>query len=159
MKISHLFAALFLVSTVAMAAPEVSPKLVNLNVKTVGKVGTILKETHQHPYSNFLIAIPVEVETGSVCVDFVGQEDVKSTSPKATVALQAKGSVNPLTEACVEIYPMPTKTEFTFNFSVVTGGFVPAKPVQQTVVEIPGAGDYLVTLDMGRDTVTLRSVK
>jgi hypothetical protein len=81
------------------------------------------------------------------------------TSPKAKVALQAKGSVDPLTEACIEIYPMPIKTEFTFNFSVLTGGFVPANPIQNTIVEIPGAGDYQITLDMGRDTVTLRSVK
>lgn len=159
MKLGTVLAGMALVSTLAVASPEVAPKLVNLNVTSVESRGAILQQDHRHPFTNFLISIPVEVSTGSVCTTFVGQEDVKSTSPKTKIGLQAKGSVNPMTQACIEIFPMPIKTQFTYNFQVLTGGFIAANPIQQRVIEISGAGDYLIILDMNNETVKLHPVK
>lgn len=158
MKFAQLILVASLISGFSMAVEPVAPQLVDVGVSVVDTKGTILRETRNHPYTNFLVSIPVEVSTGSVCTTFVGQQEVAPTIPTAVVALVAKGTVDPLTEACIEIFPMPVRKQFTIKVKVLTGGFVPAEPVQTRLIEVGGVL-HLLTLDMSKDTVTITAIK
>lgn len=133
---------------------EVSKVLKALNVENVGREGAVLRTNRRHPYTSFLIGIPAEVATASACVDFVGQETTVDTG--RVTQLRAMGASDPLNEACIEIYPMPVPTQLTITMNVLTGGFVPAQRYHQQLVNIHGAGLYLVTLDLHEERVTIR---
>lgn len=157
-RISKMFLGLALVSTGAFAA-DLAPVLKSLNVTEVGKVGKVVKSRHQHPFSSFLIAIPVKVEEGSACTNFVGQTTVAAKAPKKAALLTAVGATDPGIDACIEIYPMPVDSNLTVEMKVLTGGFVPAQPRQNMLVEIAGAGNYLLELDMSTERVKIHPVK
>lgn len=157
-RISQLFLGLVLVSTGAFAS-DLAPVLKSLNVTEIGNHGKVVKSHHQHPYSTFLIAIPAKVAEESACTKFVGQTTTAAKGPKASALITAVGATDPGIDACIQIYPMPVDTNLTVEMKVLTGGFVPAKPRQAMVVEIAGAGSYLVELDMSSERVKIRSVK
>lgn len=127
-----------------------------LNAQKIGREGKILRSRRQHPFSNFLIGIPAEVVTASACVDFVG---TVSTVNNKTLDVKALGASDPVNETCIEIYPMPVKTLLTIEMNILTGGFVPAQRFQQQLVNINGAGQFIVTLDLHEERVTIKPVR
>jgi hypothetical protein len=166
MKNLHFFALALAFVTVTSQArslhpdtfkTEVAPVLSSVNIEEVGVAGEIVKSSHQHPFSDFLIAIPVKVQTGSACIDFVGQQtNVEKTGLQV---LSAIGKTDPTIDACIEIFPMPVDTNLTVKMRVLTGGFVPANPVQSLIVQILPLGLYRLTLDMSNDTVKIDPLK
>lgn len=157
-SISKLFLGLAFVSTGAFAA-DLAPVLKSLRVTEVGSYGQVVKSRHQHPFSNFLISIPVKVEEGSACTNFVGQTTVELKAPKALTQLTAVGASDPGVDACIEIYPMPIDTKLTVDMKVLTGGFVPAANTQTMLVNIASSGTYKLVLDMGSEKVKISKVK
>ena len=136
---------------------EVAPVLSQIEVTNVALKGEVLKENSMHPYTNFTIAIPVMVSTGSACTTFVGQQTKIEES--GLQSIQMMGSTDPIVDACIEIFPMPVKSLLTFNFQVVTGGFVPADPIQTQIIQILPLGMYEVTLNMNNNSVTVRAIR
>jgi len=133
---------------------QVADLLHTLSVANVEEVGSVLKTSGQHPYSDFLIGIPVQVETGSACTQFVGQETIRNTQ-SGPITLRAVGANNPMTDACIAVMPMPVKTQLTFKMRVLTGGFVPAQRYHTQAVKIQSGGYYNVTLDLYESRVKI----
>ena len=136
---------------------EVAPVLSQLEVTSVATKGEVLKENHHHPFSNFTIAIPVTVNPGSACTAFVGQQTTVERS--GLKAIQMMGASDPINDVCIAVMPMPEKTQLTFDFQVLTGGFVPAQPIQTQIIQILPNGLYEVRLDMGNKSVTVRALR
>ncbi len=144
---------------VADVQQEVANELKSVQVSKVAKEGVVLRERHQHPTTSFLIGVPVEVSTGSACTDFVGETVERRGSHKETVKLTAMGATSPLTEACIEIFPMPVKTQLSFMMNIITGGFVPAANIQTQRIDIDGRGSYLVELNMETNRVRILPIR
>lgn len=138
---------------------EVANGLRKIEISEVEQLGKVLRVRRQHPYSTFLIGIPAKVGTGDACTTFVGQQ-ITATRPQAPQlpTITALGARNPMTEACIEIFPMPVKTYLSIEMKVLTGGFVPAQPVQTMMVDIAGVGLHKLTLDMGSSEVKIDKV-
>ncbi len=138
---------------------KISPKLVTTKVSKVEAAGRVLEVRRNHPFTNFVIGIPVEVSTGSACINFIGQQTTQKTGPRTSInVLTAMAATNPLTQACIEIFPMPTKHFFTVEMNVLTGGFVPAHSIQRMQVEITTAGKFMIELDMKTNRVTIQKL-
>lgn len=134
---------------------EVASTLHTLEISNVGTEGEVLKQNFFHPTTTFLIGIPAQVNTGSACVDFVGQE----TQVQRLKSIRAVGATNPMQDACIAVMPMPVHTKLTLQMKVLTGGFVPAGRFQQERIHIEGAGNFVVTLDMDTERVTVRRTR
>jgi hypothetical protein len=137
---------------------DVAPVLKQLKVVDVADQGTVLKEERNHPYTKFLIAIPVQVAEASACTKFVGQQTLNGKD-NAVTRIAFLGATDALLQACIEIYPEPVKTQLTLSFNVLTGGFVPANSLQKKFFHIEGVGPYVAELDMGNNTVAVKPLK
>ncbi len=133
---------------------EVAPTLAPVAIQNIAREGKVMRSQHQHPFTDLLIAIPAEVSTASVCVDFVGQQTT-GESEGSSISITALGASNPLQQACIEIFPMPVKTQLTFNMRILTGGFVPAGRYHRKVVNFTRGGSFLVTYDMQENRVSV----
>jgi len=138
---------------------DVAPSLHKIKITEVGSRGSVLRSRTQHPFTEFLIGIPAKVSTESACTTFVGQNVTSPRSPKFFPSISAMGATDPLIDACIEIFPAPVDTTFTVSMKVVTGGIVAAKEIQHQVVQIEGNGLYSVILDMGNNSVRIKSLK
>lgn len=162
MKVRNYFVGAFLAfSSVSFATSpvlsEVAQSLKKIKVAEVAKFGKVLKENHHHPYTDILVAIPAKVAEESACTHFVGQQTSKNVN--GMVSLSVLGSFDPTVDACIEIYPEPVDTQLTVQMNVVTGGFVPAERIQKQMVQIEGAGLFLIELDMDNQTVAVKPIK
>ena len=131
---------------------DVSPKIVQLKVGNVSREGTVLRKIRQHPFTRFLVGIPLDVTLKDACTDYVGQQDVTTSVLTRLLTLGAK---DPLNDICIDVLPAPVNTQLTLEMNVLTGGFVPAQRFQHQMVELSGAGTFDVTLDMDTMRVTI----
>jgi hypothetical protein len=157
-KVQLFLLSLAFVGVAANAASQsdVAPVLRSLDVN-VQLTGEVLKTDRVHPYTYFLIGIPVSVFTGDACTQFVGQE---STDERAGLkSIHAMGASDPINTACIDILPQPVKTTLTVQMKVLTGGFVPAQPIQTQIVQILPHGLYEIRLDLRNDSVTVRQLR
>ncbi len=122
--------------------------LKDLKVFEVSTKGRLLKETHRHPFTEYVFGITAKVETPNACTTFVGQ---KTTGKKITPV----GSYNPLTDACIQIAVEPQEVEFTVSHRVLTGGIVAANPVQFKPVLLAGLGQVMIIFDMNDKSVSV----
>lgn len=146
----------FSIPLLAIGADDIAPRLGKLRVIKVQKEGKVLSETHRHPYTKFLLGIPVTVVLPNVCTQFVGQQTTGSTRSNPVTMIEVMGSSNPLAQVCIEIVAEPVQTVLTFEMTVVTGGFVPAHGDQTDIVKIANRL-YAVTLNIDNNTVTIGS--
>lgn len=133
--------------------PELVPNVITAEITELAPKGYVAQAITNHPYTDYLIALPGKVTTGDACTRFVGQE-VKAT--KMGTKLKALAVVDPMVHACIQIVPAPQKATFNFTMKVVTGGFVPADRYHQENVEVEGLGLFEVTLDMHTNLVSVR---
>ena len=132
---------------------EAAPVLRPIKVAEVAREGIILRERRNHPYTEFLIGLPVAISTGDACTKFVGQV---TTKPDANVIqISPQGASDPLTEACIAVMPQPVHTNLTLSMKVLTGGFVPAARFHTQLVMLQGRSIYKVTLDLQENKVTI----
>lgn len=136
---------------------EVAPVLGQIDVATVGTRGDVVKTNHNRPYTEVTIAIPVTVSTRSACVAFVGQQTNQESS--GLQVIRAIGASDPVNDVCIAIMPMPINTKLTVKMKILTGGFVPAQPIQRQIVQIMPLGLHEITLDMGNNSVTVRPLQ
>ena len=125
------------------AAPEVVGNLIDLNISKVEEKADVLKETHNHPYTEMLIGIHAFVDQNSACVTIAGQEMTintvkerrKLTAPQSG-RIRVLGAVDPLNDACIDLFVPPVEKVLTFPVNVLTGGFVPARGETKLPVKI-----------------------
>lgn len=135
---------------------QAAPVLRQLEVTNVANEGVVLRERHQHPFTEFLVGLPVTINTGDACTQFVGQQTNRNDSRRATQPrITAVGASNPLMDACIAVMPEPVNTNLSLAMSILTGGFVPAKPLHTQIVEISGAGLFVVELNIHENTVKI----
>ena len=108
-----------LISQTTFAEETIAPNVSELAVTNVGSVGTVLKNNTYGATQNVLVGIPVNVATGSVCVDFVGQMVEQSPiGPNMTLKkIKVLGAEDAMIDACIEIAPMPVPAQLTVRFS------------------------------------------
>lgn len=133
---------------------EVAPVTVEIPVMSVGKTGEVLKENRMHPFTDYLISFPAEISTKSACTSFVGQQNTTNAGGTLPV-ITALGAIDPTQDACIEVMPMPVKTQLTVKMHVLTGGFVPAARIQSQLVLIQPLGLHKVVLDLDNLNVKL----
>jgi len=104
-------------------APEVAPSLFEISLNEVGSEGEILKQTDKNVY---LVGIPTTIQTGSVCVRFVGQKTVtyhramrtNDLSLPTTTYIKAIAARDPVNNVCIMIYPPPVETFLSIEVRV-----------------------------------------
>ncbi len=134
---------------------DAAPAIIDNQFAEVESMGTVIRVQKNHPYTEYTLGLPVKVGDGSACNKFVG---IQTIQKKDRTVLKALGTTNPLIDACIQIYVMPTEAIAVYKMKVLTGGFVPAARDQERVVEFAGKGKFLVHLDMSNDAVTIHPV-
>lgn len=155
--------------------PEVANTLVTLNVTNVESQGKVLKRNKMHPVETITVGIPALVHFPNACTAFAGQETVNprplvmglprpgrpgvdfpigiiAPRPQVTT-IEAKGSVNPMVDACIMVAVAPQRTHFTVTFRVNNESPVAPRTLTQTV-RIHGI-DYVVSLNARSEEVTI----
>ncbi len=158
----NLIMGLLALSSVAQATSPVfetvkepASTLHSLQITQVGNEGLVLRDRFQHPYTDFLLAIPVTISTGDACTGFVGQ--ITGGNEKL-VEVTAIGAKNPLHDTCIAVLPSPVSTTLTIQMRVLTGGFVPAGRIQKRTVQFNGVGMQEISLDLTNNTVSIKPV-
>lgn len=136
---------------------EVAPVLHALDV-AIQSEGEVLKTDHHHPYTDYLIALPASVNTGSACTHFVGQETTAIPQRGGAINLRVLGATDPMMDACIAVMPMPVQTNLTVKMRVLTGGFVPADRLHYQLVNVAKSGTFSITLDIYDSKVTVKKV-
>lgn len=151
---NRLFALVTLVYGVVGFAGDIAPTLRELSIVNVQTTGRVLKNTYQHPFSTFLLAIPAEIELPDACTEFVGQKTTPRMGVNKIARLQAIGAFDPLTDACIAVEVPPVKTTLTYAMKVLTGGILPAQGNVNDLIRL-GNRTYKVTLNVDTMAVTV----
>ena len=163
-NLSLLVVALAVVSSVSFARTpmraDVAPVLGELAVSQVAEFGEVVKKQDlRHPFTKYVIAIPVTVSTRSACTSFAGQQTSVQPGAGNLQVIKMLGASDPVNDVCIAVMPRPVQTQITVSMNVLTGGFAAADSIQRQIVQIAQLGLYTVTLDMGNDTVTVAPVR
>lgn len=151
----NLFFVIAALSTPVFAQTnETAPVLNELSITEVSAYGNVLKRNEGFgaiPTSQILVGIPVKVSTGSVCVDFAGQQ---TTQVPGMEVIKAIGATDPMIDACIEIFPMPVDSVLTTTFEIRFDPRVRLSSRQTKIVRI-GKDVYTLTLNLGNDSVMI----
>jgi len=121
-------------------------------ITRVEREGKVVRVRRSHPFTKYIIEIPVTVAPKDACTKITGQKNLVDGGRILEIAVMGKST----SQNCIEIVPRPVDMTVKFEMNILTGGFVPAATIQKQVVQFHGIGLHTVTLNLDNKVVTIK---